>query len=86
MDVRLARVDAVNLALVDVEANHLKASLEASVREWESNVTKADDADGGGLGFNLLEEFGSDGVHGFSGPDSEGFNVVRRYQDRIHRR
>ena len=65
MDVRLARLDAVNLALVDVEANDLEACLQAGVREWQSNVAEADDADGGGLGFDLFEKFGSDGVHGY---------------------
>ena len=69
MDVRLARLDAVNLALVDVEANDLEACLQAGVREWQSNVAEADDADGGGLGFDLFEKFGSDGVHGFFQPD-----------------
>ena len=65
VDVRLARLDVVNLALVDVKAHYLEARLQTGVREWKSNVAEANNAHGGGLGFDLLEQFGSDGVHGY---------------------
>ncbi len=88
MDVRFARLDIIDLSLVDIEANHLEASLEASVREWESNVTKADDADGGGLRFDLLEEFGSDCVLGLFRAGFSGFQcclkVSRPYSSAVN--
>ena len=64
VDVRLARLDVVNLALIDVKAHDLEARLQTGVREWKSNVAEANNAHGGGLGFDLLEQFGSDCVHG----------------------
>ena len=73
MDVRLARLDAVNLSLVDVEANDFETCLETSVRQWQSHVTEANNAHGGGLGFDLFEKFGSDGVHGCFQAGFSGF-------------
>jgi hypothetical protein len=73
VDIRLARLDAVDLALVDVETNHLEARLQAGVREWQPHVAEADDADSGGLRFDLFEKFGSDGVHGCFQAGLSGF-------------
>ena len=62
--------DRIDLALVDVESNDRKTAAVEGVGERQPDVPESDDSDAGGVGLDLVGQFGRDagggGWHGSS--------------------